>query len=356
MSITTMSYSPGGEAAEAFWRHASELNEPRWHRRAFRCTQATLDEIIAAAECEGMLARTVLHIRGMRDRYMVLTLTALGHDDAVAQLEWETGGRRGPHVSAELACADDEDGKWYWERLFERIPETPAEEPAEDQASITFTHMGQYGPVETTRVIEVPDWAEIRGNYSRTALAKMDKLIEGDPGKLDGKVGVLHGPTGTGKTTFLRALAEAWKDKAWFSYIIDTDRFFGDPSYMMKILLDDEGSEGWHVILCEDAEEFISPSAKHEVGEALSRLLNLGDGMLGQGLNVLFFFTTNAPLKQLHPAVTRDGRCFSNLEVPALTEHEAARWIKDHGGDPFKVDSRPRTLAELYGVLRHQGI
>ena len=46
-------------------------------------------------------------------------------------------------------------------------------------------------------------------------------------------------------------------------------------------------SPQWRVLVIEDADELLREDAKSRVGQVLSRLLNLGDGILGQGLRVI---------------------------------------------------------------------
>src|SRR6185437_13489473 len=68
--------------------------------------------------------------------------------------------------------------------------------------------------------------------------------------------------------------------------------------------------------------------AKERSGQGLARLLNLTDGLLGQGLSLLIVLTTNEPLERLHPAVVRPGRCIAQIEVGTLNEAEArACWV-----------------------------
>jgi hypothetical protein len=55
-------------------------------------------------------------------------------------------------------------------------------------------------------------------------------------------------------------------------------------------------------------------------------------------------------MEQLHPAVTRDGRCFLNAEFSAFSPAEAQEWLRDHGSDA--VVSTEKTLVELYTILR----
>ena len=88
--------------------------------------------------------------------------------------------------------------------------------------------------------------------------------------------------------------------------------------------------------------------AKHTAGQALSRLLNLTDGLLGQGRNVLVGVTTNEDLERLHPAVVRPGRCLARIEVGPLTRPEAIGWLGTDEG----VGREGATLAELYALKR----
>ena len=98
--------------------------------------------------------------------------------------------------------------------------------------------------------------------------------------------------------------------------------------------------------MLEDCDELIRSEAKHTSGQALSRLLNLTDGMLGQGRRVLVAITTNEDIARLHPAVVRPGRCLAQLEVGPLSRTEATTWL----GRPDGIGPDGATLATLYAL------
>jgi ATP-dependent 26S proteasome regulatory subunit len=119
----------------------------------------------------------------------------------------------------------------------------------------------------------------------------------------------------------------------------------------MDIAIGEEDAAGkgrWRLLLLEDCDELIRGEAKHTAGQALSRLLNLTDGLLGQGRNVLVGVTTNEDLERLHPAVVRPGRCLARIEVGRLTRAEAVNWLGTDEG----VGRDGATLAELYALRR----
>ena len=102
--------------------------------------------------------------------------------------------------------------------------------------------------------------------------------------------------------------------------------------------------------MLEDAGELVAADARAETGQALSRLLNVSDGLLGQGLDLCTLITTNEPIDKLHPAVLRPGRCSAQIEIPPLDVQTANRWLEGReGGGPV---SEPLTLAELFDRAR----
>jgi hypothetical protein len=258
------------------------------------------------------------------------------------------------------------------DRLHAELP--PPDPSSAHEVTVTFWTYGPQGPMPSWRSIAVPSWDEISANYAGATRAGLERLMSGFRPAHGGQLVLWHGVAGTGKTFGLRALAWEWRDWCDFHYIVDPDTFFGQHAdYLMSVLLQPEymggfqvpsmhgfivhsglnvdGEDGdgqakpWRVLVLEDTGELLTPDAKMVIGQGLSRFLNVVDGLIGQGLRVLVLVTTNEPIKKLHPAVARPGRCAANVEFEPLAPEEASVWLSAHGVDGA---SGGATLAELY--------
>lgn len=104
----------------------------------------------------------------------------------------------------------------------------------------------------------------------------------------------------------------------------------------------------WRLLVLEDSGELVRADAKAETGQALSRLLNVVDGLIGQGLRILVLITTNEELGKLHPAISRPGRCLSRTEFSLLDKGSATAWLNKRGV-PDEI-GEAASLADLYAI------
>ena len=108
----------------------------------------------------------------------------------------------------------------------------------------TFLYGSPRGPVRESRTIACDPWLSIARNYTSTARATLNALIEDTiPGEPNGRMILLHGEPGTGKTTLIRSLSGAWRGWCDTTYVLDPERLFAEPAYLFDAVLAARGDE-----------------------------------------------------------------------------------------------------------------
>jgi hypothetical protein len=248
------------------------------------------------------------------------------------------------HVSVDAAAATSDAARRAATSLRRALETAP---PVPEQISIAFWMRGDCGGDVRHRQIDAPSFGEIADNYSASVREALERLI-GTRAPAGGRLILWRGEPGTGKSHALRALARAWAPWCTTHFIMDPDELLGrGGAYLLDVLTWDDGdADSWRLLVLEDAGELIAADARALAGQALSRLLNVTDGVIGQGTRTLLLITTNEPVGRLHPAARRPGRCLADVEFTPLSAAEANAWLAARG-HARRVD-RPTPLAELF--------
>ena len=267
-----------------------------------------------------------------------------------------------------------------WKKLVDEFPKPTKRN--KDEIKMRFWYKGPRGGDYSVRKIKCPRFNEIRGNYPSKVLKKMDTLIGLERPDSKGKVIIWHGPPGTGKTYSVRSLAREWitRIKASAELVIDPKMMLADPNYMQRVLLEDpvgynyeDIEEEWdhaydiedpnmnamfpdeeeeqpvRLIIFEDQGELFSTECKDRPG--FDKFLNLTDGIIGQGVRLVFLITSNEQIDYIDDAVKRNGRCLNITHFGAFDKADAEKWLKDKDFEiePGKLKDDP-VLADLYAL------
>ena len=170
-----------------------------------------------------------------------------------------------------------------------------------------------------------------------------------------GRLSIIEGPPGTGKTFLLRSIISK-VPKADVVFIPPhLVPLLGDPPFVPILTSLSEESNGPTVLICEDADSILVTRNDNNM-EAISSLLNLTSGILGDLTDVRVIATTNAESTEFDSALTRPGRLSSHIRIDPLFPDEARTALEALLGK--RVDFNPKeqtSLASVYREARKHG-
>lgn len=188
-------------------------------------------------------------------------------------------------------------------------------------------------------------------NYTPRIVAQYEEIVDSfnAPGK--GKLLIMQGEPGTGKSSIIRSLMEDMKDQSTFIFL-PTNMLtqIVTPSFLPALIRESESDKS-KVLIIEDADDCLVERATDNLG-IISTLLNMTSGLLGDSLNLRVIATTNMKKADIDPALTRSGRLFDLMEFEALGPEQAYELLVSLSDKDSTTIAAPKSgiLADIYAT------
>jgi len=325
----------GNYASSVFWQSALDGNF-RFSRTLANYYLTGLAEILPAFQ---KVTTVGMDVKTDYRRSIILHHS----DEALLLLSEDSDG----YFSAQVAAQSVELAQKWIDALSDLLVPVPPRPEVPYEVPLTYWLNTSLGPRSFRRWVDSKPWAEIAENYPAATRHAMNQIANLNGFDEGGKLVLVHGEPGTGKTRAILGLVETWRQWANVNIVTDPDQFFGDASYMLEVVMGAD-PETWNIIVIEDGDEFMDAADSGRKSQSVGRLLNLNDGFIGQGMKVATLISTNVDMASFNSAVTRPGRCLANIEFPRFDVEGANQWLSAHD---LQTD-KEMTLAEMYDLVR----
>ena len=165
-----------------------------------------------------------------------------------------------------------------------------------------------------------------------------------------GGITILDGPPGTGKSTLIAQLMRRlYETHVFYVLSVGQHEYLSQPGMVgFWQRQSRRNPDAVKVVILEDAEKILL-QRRSDNNEAVSALLNIADGLIGQMLRVHVLCTLNQGMEHLDPAILRPGRLRSYRYVGLLSRDEARKLAVKYGSSFLPDPSRDQyTLAEVF--------
>lgn len=190
--------------------------------------------------------------------------------------------------------------------------------------------------------LKVPE-LDLSLNYGDKFIKVHDAIIKSLNKPYDKGIVLLHGEAGTGKTSYVKYLANLVQDKIILFMPPSMAESLSEPS-LIPFLMEHKNS----ILIIEDAEKVIADRETNGFSASVSNILNLTDGILSDCLNIQIIATFNMKKEKIDSALLRKGRLIAEHKFDKLTIDESNKLLK-YLNKNF-VTEEPMTLSDIYNI------
>ena len=196
----------------------------------------------------------------------------------------------------------------------------------------------------------------VRENYEPDVVTAFDLITTELRAKAPtGRLAIVEGPPGTGKSFFIRGLIEETEGALFLLVPADMVSMLGSPGLIPVLLQIKEGSSLPIVLVLEDAKQALAPRMGDNIAH-VSSLLNFSDGLYGELLDIRLVATTNTPKAKFDEALLRDGRLIAHIHVGNVTHARGEAVLRRLTKNPEAVlPAEVKSLAGVYKTARNMG-
>lgn len=170
--------------------------------------------------------------------------------------------------------------------------------------------------------------------------------------KPKGRILIMSGPPGTGKSYAIRGLISESNGVDWAlvpSYLVPE---LSSPSIIASLMNERHDSERPLNLIIEDADSLLKKREESNP-DVISQVLNLGDGILGELINVKLIMTTNCPRVNMDDAITRRGRLNAFIDFKSIPPEQAESIYKKLTNKEIKY-TQNKVLCDIYADTYNQ--
>lgn len=176
-----------------------------------------------------------------------------------------------------------------------------------------------------------------RSNYSKEVLTSYDKAISDfNSSKPKGRLTILDGPPGSGKTFMVRAIMHEVKESKFVVVPPHMVKNLADPNLIMSFINELRDDSTPLILILEDADQCLA-KRKTDNMASISAILNLSDGIIGGLLDLRILATTNTPAAEFDEALLRKGRISSHIKIGKINKNQVSNVWKRLAGDRVEL-------------------